>query len=208
MDEQVIQFIAAVKQRNISAVYVETLSQARELMFSMIPGEATVGFSGSVTLQEMGIVAALEARGTAVYNPYAPHLSRPESLVVRRQGAQAGYFLASANAIAQTGELVFFSAFGNRTAGVAYANRVIIACGRNKIVPTREAALARAREVATPQNVRRLGWQTPCAGDSVCRSEQCVYPDVKRMCGQILVIEGEVDPERIRVIIIGEKAGF
>jgi acyl-CoA hydrolase len=129
-------------------------------------------------------------------------------LELRRQGAQADYYLASANAISEKGELVFFSAYGNRTAGIAYAKNIIIVAGINKIVPTLEEAVKRAREYATPLNSKRLNWAAPCLADGICRKEICFAPEYKRMCCQILVIEAEVTLGRLRVILIGEKLGF
>jgi acyl-CoA hydrolase len=138
-----------------------------------------VGFSGSVTLEELGIVKILESRGNKVFNQYKSQISREESLEMRRQGAQADYFLSSANAISETGELVFLSAYGHRTAGIAYAKNVIIVCGINKITPTLEEAIKRAREYAMPLNYKRLNWELS-----------------KRMCCQTLIIEAEVTPDR------------
>ena len=147
--------------------------------------------SGSVTLDELAIIARLESRGNKVFNPYKPGIDHQESLQLRRDGAQADYYLASANAVSQTGELVFFSAYGNRTAGVAYAQNVIIVCGINKITPDLASALKRAREYATPLNCKRLKWDSH-----------------KRMCCQVLIIEAEVLPERFKVILVGEGLGY
>lgn len=197
------------RKRNIQGIYCEKREQAVEQTLKIIPVSGSIGFSGSVTLDELGIVKRLEARGNRVFNPYKPGIGRDGSLELRRQGAQADFYLASANAISEKGELVFLSAYGNRTAGIAYAKNVLIVAGVNKITADIQEALKRAREYATPLNCKRLAkWNTPCLKDGICRQKICLFPEYKRMCCQVLIIEAEVTPDRLRVILVGETLGF
>jgi acyl-CoA hydrolase len=167
-----------------------------------------VGLSGSVTLTELGIVEKLTQRGTKVINQYLPSLTREESLRLRKEGAQADYFLASPNAIAESGELIFLSAFGNRIAGVSNAKNVILVAGINKITQDVASALKRSREVAAPQNCRRLNYASACFAEGVCRENICFTPDYKRMCSQVLIIEAEIVPGRLSVIVVNEQLGY
>lgn len=183
--------IESWQKRNIEGIYCPDKAGAAEKILEIIPNGLSVGFSGSVTLEQLGVISKLEGRGNKVFNPYGAGISRDESLELRRQGSAADYYLASANAISGTGELVFFSAYGNRTAGIAYAKNVVIACGINKIAPDLEGALKRAREYAAPLNCKRLNWEKG-----------------RRMCCQVLIIEAEVIPGRLRVILAGEDLGF
>ncbi len=197
------------QKRNIRGIYCEKTIQALDKILEFVPVSSSVGISGSQTLEQIGIVKALEARGSQVFNPYLPGLSREESLKIRRLGAtQADYYLASPNAVAQSGELVFFSGFGNRISGVSYANNVIIIAGENKIVPTLDEAIKRSREYATPLNCKRLNWQSACLSAGTCRNDICFSPKYKRMCCQILIIEAEVSPDRLKVILVDEDLGY
>lgn len=196
-------------KRNIAGIYCPDKFQAAEKMLEIIPASAQVGFSGSQTLEQLGILKQLEARGNKLFDTYKQGLSREESLELRRQGAQADYYLASANAVAETGELVFFSGYGNRTAGVAYAKNVIVVCGANKIAADLPEALKRAREYATPLNVKRLkSWNTACFKDGICREEICFAPEYMRMCCQVLIIESEAVAGRFTLILVGESLGY
>jgi len=209
MEQKVEALIENWKKRNISGFWCQTAKDAQEKILGLIPVSSTVGISGSVTLDELSIVKLLQDRGTGVFNPYKPGIDRDESLRLRRQGAAAAdYYLASANAVSEKGELVFFSGYGNRTAGISYAAHVILVCGINKIVPDLEQAIKRAREYATPLNCKRLSWNSHCFAEGVCKQESCFAPDYKRMCCQILIIEAEVAPCRLTVILVGEKLGF
>jgi len=207
--EEINNLIENWQKRNISAFYCQKKEEVPQKILELIPPGATIGMSGSVTLGQVGIVKFLEKRGNAVFNQYKPGITRDESLQIRRKGTEADFYLASANAIAAGGELVFFSGYGNRTAGISYAKNLILVCGINKITPNLEAAIKRAREYATPLNCKRLkSWNTPCLADGACHSQICFSPEYKRMCAQILIIESEVIPERVKIILVGEELGF
>jgi L-lactate utilization protein LutC len=208
MQENVELLLENWQKRNIQGIFCATKQEAMEKIITFVPESASVGFSGSVTLDQLGIIKQFQSRGNKVFNPYKSHLNREEGLAIRRLATQADYYLASANAIAQTGELVFFSAYGNRTSGISYAHNVIIVSGKNKIVLNLEEAIKRARDYATPLNCKRLNWNTPCFKDGQCHKEICFYPDYKRMCCQILIIEAEVIADRLKVILVGENLGF
>jgi hypothetical protein len=208
LEEKIKNLLRNWQRRNIQALYCTDKEEAAEKIMAIIPHSAGVGFSGSETLEEIRIIKRLEARGNKIANPYKTGISRDESLKLRREGAQADYYLASANAISEKGELVFFSGFGNRIAGVSYAKNTIIVAGINKITPNLEEAIKRAREYATPLNCKRLNWNSACLKDGICRESICLLPEYKRMCCQLLIIEAEVTPERLKVIIVGEKLGF
>ena len=208
MEKRVENLIKNWQKRNIAGLYCDNKDRATQKILEIIPASSSGGISGSVTLDQLGIVKLLEARGNEVFNQYKTGLTRQESLEIRRQGQGADYYLASANAISEKGELVFFSGYGNRTAGISSAPHLIVVAGINKITPNIQQALKRAREYATPLNCKRLNWNTPCFKDDICRQEICLFPEYKRMCCQILIIEAEVTPDRLKVILVGENLGF
>jgi len=224
MDKRVDNLIKNWQRRNIQGIYCENKEIATQKILEIIPTASSIGISGSVTLDQLGIVKRLESRESKVFNQYKSGISPDESLELRRLGSFADYYLASANAISQEGELVFFSAYGNRIAGISSAKNAILVSGINKITANLDEAVKRAREYATPLNCKRLNWNTPCFSrstifysggipivsgkDGICRKEICLFPEYKRMCCQILIIEAEITPERLKVILVGENLGF
>lgn len=208
MEKRVDSLIKNWQKRNILGFYCDDKEQAADRILEIIPVSRSIGISGSVTLDQLGIVKRLESRGNKVFNQYKTGITREESLEIRRQGTLADYYLASPNAISEKGELVFFSGYGNRTTGVSYAKNVIIVSGINKIAANLEEAIKRVREYATPLNCKRLNWNSPCFKDGICRKEICLFPEYKRMCCQVLIIEAEVTPDRLKVILVGENLGF
>jgi L-lactate utilization protein LutB len=209
VDKRIRNLIDHWGRRNIKGFYCADKGEVVKHILSAIPQKASVGISGSVTLDQIAVVKMLEARGNEVFNQYKSGISREESLRLRQQGVQAEYYLTSANAVAVTGEMVFFSAYGNRTAGIAYAKKLIVTLGTNKIVPTLQEALRRAREYVTPRNCQRLSWEnTPCFKEGNCQEEICFSPEYRRMCCQIFIMEADMIPERVSVYIVDEVLGL
>ena len=78
--------------------------------------------------------------------------------------------------------------------------------GRNKIAPTFQQALWRARNIAGPKNARRLERRTPCAVKAD-RCYDCRSPE--RICAALLVywrkpsLSGDIE-----VVIVNQELGF
>ena len=191
MDKWINKLLGEWEKKNIPGFFCAGKQQAVDKILEIIPVSATIGISGSVTLDQLGIVRRLQERGNRVFNQYQPGITAEEKAALRNQGTQADYYLSSANAVSKNGELVFLSAYGHRIAGLANAKNVLLVCGINKLTADLDAALKRAKGYATALNFQRLNW-----------------PKDKRMCCQVLIIEGETDPGRLKVILVGEELGY
>ena len=108
----------------------------------------TVGFGGSVTLDQIGLYDLL-----AAHNDVSWHWHRGEL----KKSAQAEVYVSSVNGLAETGEIVNIDGTGNRVASLCYGHsRVFLVVGVNKICPDYAAALDHAEHVAAPLNAKRL----------------------------------------------------
>jgi len=114
-------------------------------------------------------------------------------------------FLCSVNAIARTGELVSIDGVGNRINAMNFGpKKVIIVAGINKIAEDLPHALERVRNVAAPQNARRLGLALPCAKTGRC--EDCNSP--QRICRSILIMERRPLLTDITIVLVHEELGY
>jgi hypothetical protein len=155
--------------------YVTDRQEALDLVLSLIPAGATIGRGDSITLNQMGVFEAIEARGENKFlNPVRTDAQghnppREERRQIQRQSLLSDVFLCSTNAITLEGTIVSTDGSGNRVAAMMFGpKKVIIVAGCNKIVTDVEAALARIREFACPVNAIRhrmkhkhgegLGW--------------------------------------------------
>ncbi len=207
-EKRIAQVIEVLAKRNIDAECLESAEAAVERAAELIAVNATVGLSGSKTLEQLGLVNRLEKEGRTVINQYKAGLSPEESLRLRNEGASADYFLTSVNAITLQGELLIQSCLGHRVAGVAMANKVIIIAGAQKIVKDISEGLDRTRNYVAPMNCKRLNRKTLCLETGWCDKEACNNSEYERICCQTLIIESEAQKGRIQLLLIPEELGM
>ena len=124
------------------------------------------------------------------------------------QAAKAQVYLTSVNALAETGQLVNIDGTGNRISAAAGAHETVCyLVGRNKIAPTFQQALWRARNIAAPLNARRLHRKTPCAQGETLRCYDCRSPE--RICNGLSVLWRPLGGVgETLVCLVGEDLGY
>jgi hypothetical protein len=191
-------------RRNIDVLWFPTFDNVMEYLLERIPPHATVGIGHSQTLQRMGIAGVLRQRGNTVYDKELG--TTPQEVTsLKRSSLLADCYLSSANAVSVDGRIVNIDHSGNRVAALAYGpEKVFIVIGKNKVTNTYEEAIARARNVAAPQNARRAGYHPPCVAAGHCRD--CLSPE--RVCNILSTIEGQPVKGRMTLLIANESAGY
>ncbi|MCI8812143.1 MAG: LUD domain-containing protein [Oscillibacter sp.] len=160
----------------------------------------TVGFGGSMTLDQLGLYDALGRHNTVVWH------WKQEAGLARREAMFTQVYLTSANGLAETGEILNIDGIGNRVAATLFGHeKVYFVIGRNKLAPTYDEALWRARNIASPKNAQRLGKKTPCAvkGD---RCYDCKSPD--RICRGLVTLWGPMTGMEAEVLLVDEDLGL
>ena len=115
-------------------------------------------------------------------------------------------YLTSVNALAETGELVNIDGTGNRVAATLFGHeKVFFVIGRNKLAPTCDEAVWRARNVAAPQRAKQLGKKTPCAV-KCDRCYDCKSPE--RICRGLAVLWGPMMGMAAEVLLVDEDLGL
>lgn len=197
--------IGNLKKRQIEAVYCATAQEACTTALSYVSPGNSVSFGGSMTLEEAGILSALRDRSDIALIDRAKAQTPDETAKMYHDALSCNRYFMSANAITQSGELVNIDGNGNRLAALIYGpEQVIVVAGMNKIVPTVTDAVDRVRNTATPLNCIRLNRTTPCASTGVCAD--CLSSDC--ICNQIVVTRRSGNPDRIKVILVGEALGY
>ena len=184
--------------RGFSVRTFATAAEAAAYLNEAIDGK-TVGFGGSVTLQDMGLYELLGS-----HNEVHWHWVNGQEERKTAMGTQV--YLSSANGLAETGEIINIDGSGNRVASTLYGHeKVYLVIGRNKLAPTYDEALWRARNIASPKNAQRLGRKTPCAvkGD---RCYDCKSPE--RICRGLVVLWGPMMGMETEVILVDEDLGM
>ncbi len=192
-----------LEKRGYQVSCFETAREAAEYMDAQIDRK-TVGFGGSVTLDQMGLYEKL-----ALHNDVRWHWRIPEGKTerdMRVEANEAEIYVSSVNGLAETGEIINIDGTCNRVAAIFYGHeKVFLVAGENKIAKDYDNALYRARNVASPLNAKRLGSKTPCAlkGD---RCYDCDSPG--RICRGLSVLWEKPMAGEFEVVLIHEELGF
>jgi len=194
----------AIRRRRMEAYYCSTAEEALTKVLELIPMEDSVSWGGTMTVNQLGIKEALYARGQKIIDRDTAK-SPEEREALTKEGMFCGTYLMSANAISETGELVNIDGMANRVAALCYGPKsVVVVAGMNKVAPTLEAAISRARHIAAPMNSQRFEGKTPCAVTGQCAD--CVSPEC--ICNQIVITRGVRQAGRIKVVLVGGDFGF
>ena len=193
-----------LKNRHFDAYYCETKEEALEMALSLIPQGDTVGWGGTVTCQQIGLLDAVRnGNFRAIDRDACTTMEEREEAM--RKALLADTFLTSANAISLDGQMVNIDGNGNRVAAIVYGpKQVIVVAGMNKVEDNLDAAITRARTVAAPMNQQRFGLPNLCGATGSCgdcKTETCI-------CNHILITRHCRPVGKIKFILVGEDLGL
>lgn len=189
-----------LEARGFRVSVFSTAAEAADYLDASIDG-VSVGFGGSVTLDQMGLYDRL-----AKHNEMVWHWKTDDKQTARMAALTTDMYISSVNGLAETGELINIDGIGNRVAATLYGHKKVwFVVGRNKLAPTYDEALWRARNIAGPKNARKLHKNTPCAirGD---RCYDCKSPE--RLCRSLVVLWEAMMGMEMEVVLIDEELGF
>ncbi len=199
-------FTTAKKNLEARGFTVSTFASAKEAAdyLNAQIDHSSVSFGGSMTLSQMGLFESLGAHNT-MYS----HWNVPEGMdasEVLKNASNCEHYLLSANGLAETGEIINIDGTGNRVSSMLFGHKKVwFIVGSNKLAPSYDEALWRARNIAAPKNAQRPGVKTPCAvkGD---RCYDCKSP--QRICRALTVLWEAVRSCETEVVLIDEPLGY
>ena len=194
---------ASLREKGYKVVVCDTAMEAACYIDKEIDGK-TVGFGGSVTVQELGLYDKLKT-----HNEVYSHAKIPEGKTaeeIRNLAGSADVYILSANGLSETGEIVNIDGACNRIASSCYGHeKVIFVIGKNKLCKSYDEAIYRARNIAAPKNAQRLGRKTPCAKNAD-KCYNCNSPE--RICRVLSVFWSKPMIGEFEVVLINENLGF
>src|SRR2546429_2376724 len=194
-DVRVKRTMAALAANGISVLRAPDAAAAKRIVLDLIPEASPVHQGASQTLDVLGITYEVEKSGRyAALRPRIWSMDREtEAHEIRRLGAAPDVMLGSVHAVTETGSLLAASMSGSQLGPyVSGAGRVIFVVGTQKIVSDLQEGLLRINEYAY-----RLE-EAPAQGAYCGRSA----------VDQGLVINPEITPGRITVVLVDEVLGF
>lgn len=188
----------SLKANNFEPIIVTTKEEALAKIKELIPAGASVMNGASTTLEQIGYIEYLKSGRHGWDNLHEKILNEKDPAMqslLRRQMVVSDFYLGSAHAVSQTGELVFGSNTGSQLPGLAFtASNLILVVGTHKITPTLGDALARLNGYVTEREDERLvkvhGVHTIHAKTLILHKEN---PSMGR---------------KVRIILVNEVLGF
>ena len=194
-DVRVKRTVAALEASGINVLRASDAAEAKRIVLDLIPDGSQVHEGASQTLDVVGITDEIERSGR--YEPLRPRIwsmdRKTEGDEIRRLGAAPDVMLGSVHAVTETGSLVAASMSGSQLGPyVSGAGRVILVVGTQKIVSDLEEGVRRIDEYAYPLEDARA---------------QTAY-GIRSAVNKVLVINREIAPGRITVVLVDEALGF
>lgn len=195
-DDQLSRTRDALKANGISSVVAETADEARQEIFKLLPNDAEVMTMTSVTLDTLGVTKEINESGK--YKSVREHFKtlddKKDVSVKQKLGAAPDYAIGSVHAITEDGKVVIASNTGSQLPAYVYgAQHVIWVVGTQKIVPNLDAALKRVYDHVLPLESKRAHEAYGVPGSFVSK---------------LLIINKEINPQRLTIVFVKQALGF
>lgn len=194
--ESIDNAVKALKANGIDAQFVETKEEAKLKVLELIPEGSEVMNMTSVTIDEIGLTEIIMESDK--YVSVRKKLSSIDKTTGHKQmreiGAAPDFATGSVHAVTEDGKILIASNTGSQLPAFAYsAGKVIWVVGAQKIVKDLEQGFDRI-------NTYVLGLESE-------RARKAYGSDGSNV-SKVLIVNKEVHPGRLNMIIVEEKLGF
>ena len=186
---------AALEANGISVLRAADAAEAKRVVLGLIPDGSQVHHGASESLEASGIIDEVEKSGR--FSPVRPRIRNLDRTTqadeIRRLSAAPDVMLGSVHAVTEAGSLLAASMGGSQLGPyVSGARRVILVVGTQKIVSDLQEGLRRINEYAFPLEDARA---------------QAAY-GIHSAVNKVLIINHEIVPGRITIVLVDEVLGF
>src|SRR5690349_19120199 len=194
-DEQIERTVRALEANGIKALVAENGEQAKRLFFELIPDGSEVFLGASVTLEKLGIKDVIDSSGR--YQALRPKMfamnRETQGREIRKLGSGPDYAAGSVHAVTENGEVLIASNTGSQLGPYAFgAGKVIWVVGAQKLVRNLDEGFRRLREYTYPLEIEHM---------------KQLY-NAPTHINKVLIVNRELRPDRITMIIVKEEVGF
>lgn len=197
-DESIKRTVESLKARNFDSIVVQTASEAVDNLKKLIPKGASIMNGTSTTLEQIGFIEYLKSAEHGWNNLHEVIIAEKDpakQALLRRQSLASDYYLGSAHALTEEGEILIASNTGSQLPNIAYGSQnVLLIVGAHKIVKDLPAAFDRLKNYVIGLEDKRM---------------QKVY-GMGTKHNKTLLLHGEstFTGRKITVIIVKEVLGF
>lgn len=194
-DEQIERTAKALEANNIRTLIAENAEEAKRLFFELITEGSEVFLGASVTLETLGIKDEIDKSGK--YDALRPKLfamnRETQAREIRKLGGAPDYAAGSVHAVTEDGHVLIASNTGSQLGPYASgAGKVIWVVGAQKIVKDLKEAMERLHKYVLPLETEHM---------------QQLY-NAPTAISKVLIVNRELRPDRITMIIVKEELGY
>ncbi len=185
----------ALKKNGISVLVAENGADAKLKVLEILPEGVEIMNMSSVTVDSIGLGKEINESGkyNSVRNKFKAMDAKTQGQEMKKLGAAPEWTVGSVHAVTEDGKVIVVSATGSQLPAYAYGSaHVIWIAGSQKIVKDLDEGMKRVQEYVLPLESERA-MKAYGKGSSI---------------NKILIIDKEVTPNRITMIIVKEKLGF
>src|SRR5512138_1783303 len=194
-EERIQRTAQALEANGIHVLVAENGEEARRMFFDLIPEGSEVFLGASVTLETLGIKDEIDKSGRfQALRPKIFAMDRAtQGREIRKLGGAPDYAAGSVHAVTEDGHVLIASKTGSQLGSYASgAGKVIWVVGAQKLVKDFNEGLRRIFEYCVPLEEVHM---------------QQLYK-TGTAPNKILIVNAEMRPDRITMIIVKEKLGF
>src|SRR5512138_1900760 len=194
-DERIQRTAKALEANGIQTLIAETGEEARRLFFELVPEGSEIFLGASVTLETLGIQNEIDKSGR--YDALRPKMfamdRATQAREMRKLVGAPDFAAGSVHAVTEDGQVLIASKTGSQLGPYASgAGKVIWVVGSQKLVKDFNEGMKRIKEYCYPLEEVHMQ-QLYKTGTSI---------------NKILIVNNEIRPDRITMIIVKEKLGF
>lgn len=195
-DQTLEKTVAALKENGVNAIVVENGEEAKQKFHEIIPEGAEVMDMTSITLSTLGLDKHIQESGK--HDSVKVKLSKmnreEHHSQMQRIGAAPQWAVGSVHAVTEDGKVIVASNTGSQLSAYVYgAPHVLWIVGAQKVVKDLEEGLDRVYEHVLPLESDRA---------------RKAYGVEKSNVSKLFILNKEVNPSRITMILVKEPLGF
>jgi hypothetical protein len=194
-EAQIQHTVSALEANNMKTIVVQTGEEAKRIVLDLVPQGAEVYANQSATLDKIGLREEFDQSGRyKAVRPKVLSLDRKtQADEIRRLRSAPDYIIGSVQAITENGQVLTSSFGGSQLGAYAYGSaKVIWVVGTQKLVKNLDEGFRRIEEYSYPLEDARLM--------STFKMHSAI--------GKTLIVNREVVPGRITIVLVKEELGY
>ena len=194
-DEHVERIAKVLEVNGMKALIAETGEEAKKIVLDLVPQGAEVYANQSQTIDKLGLREEFDQPGR--YNAVRPKVlkldRKTQADEIRKLRSSPDYIIGSVHAITESGQVLASSFGGSQLGAYAYGSaKVIWIVGTQKLVKNLDEGFRRIEEYSYPLEDARL----------------LAAFGMHSAVGKTLIVNREVVPERITIVLVKEELGY